>query len=137
MGGAFLTRTGRVSEIVRVNDRIVHRVRGVDVDPAVAVRVLERSGDTDVTVSITVHEQDLDLTDRAGEDLGGRRVVNRLVTRNDALVVSRVRRVPVHRSQDALLRTGNVGAVEPGGVHIGNAIIDVREIESIILENNS
>lgn len=131
--GLWLARTGRIGEIVRVNDRIVQRVRGVDVDSAVAVRMLERGGDTDVTVGIAVHQQNLDLANRAGEYRGSCRVVDRLVTGNDALVVGRVRRVLVHLSQDALLLTIDITTVEEARVHISNAVVDVREVEGVVL----
>lgn len=62
-------RTSWVTQIVRVDDGVIHWIGGVDVDPAVAVWVLKSSGDTDIAVAIAVHEQELDLTDRAVEDL--------------------------------------------------------------------
>ena len=84
--------TSWVVQVVRVNDREVHRVRGVDVDTAVAEWVLEGSCDADIAVCIAVHEQKLDLTCRGFEDLR-RCVTDCRVAGDDAIVVSRVWRI--------------------------------------------
>lgn len=57
--------------------------------------MLKSSSDTDITVRITIHEQDLDLANRASEDRVDRRVVNGLVTSQDGGVGSRIRRILV------------------------------------------
>lgn len=84
--------TSWVVQVVRVDDREVHRVRGVDVDTAVAEWVLEGSCDADIAVCIAVHEQKLDLTCRGFEDLRCC-VGDCLVAGDDAIVVSRVWRI--------------------------------------------
>lgn len=82
--------TSWIGHIVRVDDREIHWVRGVDVDTAVAEWVLEGSCDANITVSIAVHEEELDLTCRSVEDLRCR-VTNCFVAGDHAIVVSCVR----------------------------------------------
>lgn len=60
--------TGWVCQIVRVNERVFHGVRRVDVDSAMAERVLQGSRDADIAISVTVHEQELDLSNGTIED---------------------------------------------------------------------
>lgn len=50
------------------------------------VRMLESCSDTDIAARVTVHEEDLDLTNGAVEDLGCRRVINGFVAGHDGVV---------------------------------------------------
>lgn len=53
--------------------------------------MLKSSSNADVAVCIAVHEQDLDLTCRAIEDLRCCRVADCFVAGDDAIIVSRFR----------------------------------------------
>ena len=110
--------TGWVGEIVRVDDRVLHRIGRVDIDAPVAIRVLEGSSHTNVAVAIAVHEQQLDLPGRAVEDLFRGRVVDRLVSGHHAVVVGRVRGVVVDFAQDGVLHLVRFAAVEKAGVGV-------------------
>lgn len=72
-------------QVIGVDDRVVHGVRRVDVDPTVAERVLESGANADGARNI-VPNQDFHQANGTGEDVVRRRVVDRLVARYDTRV---------------------------------------------------
>lgn len=66
-----------------------------------AVWVLEGSSDTNITVRVAVHEQELDDTGRTVENLLGCNVADGLVARDHLVTVCRVRCVLVNGSENA------------------------------------
>lgn len=90
--------------------------------------MLQRCGDPYIAICITVHEQKLNLANGAGEDCGGCCVADGLVAGDDTVVVSRIRRVLVDLVEELLLVLADLAAVQRGGVHIGDSIVDVCEI---------
>lgn len=125
--------TGRIAEIVRVDDRVVHGIRGVDVDATVAVWMLQCGRDADVAVAIAVHEENLDLAGRTVEDGLCGRVVDRLVAGHDSVVVGRVRGILVNSLEDLGLDLCSLAAVDIAGVGIGECGVDVSQEERVVL----
>lgn len=117
--------TSRVSEVVRVNDRVVQRVRRVDIDTAVAVRMLKGGSDADVAIGIAVHIQNLNLADSAVENSVCSGVADRLVAGNHTGIISRVRGIRGNVGQDALLKRIDFIAKQGRCVDIGNGRINV------------
>lgn len=87
--------------------------------------MLEGCADADIAICVTVHEQELDLPHGAGEDCRGGGVVNRLVSSDDTIVGGGVWRVLVPVVEELLLVLIDLASVKPGGVHIGNGIVDI------------
>lgn len=77
--------------IIRVDDRIVHWIGGVDVDAAVTIRMLQSGSNAYIAISIAVHEENFNLADRAIEYRSCGRVANCRVSINNSVVVSRIR----------------------------------------------
>lgn len=121
-----------MGQVVWVDDRVVHGIRRVDIDPTLAVWALESSSDTDGTVSV-VRKQEFDLTNRAREDLVGRCVVYRLVTSDDTCVGAPVRREVVYLLKDAGLEFAESIAENGCGVHVCYGRVDVREEDWVVL----
>ena len=117
-----------VGKVVGVDHGVVHRVRGVDIDTTVTERVLKCSTNADIAISITIHEQKLDLSNWASENLGGRRVADCLVTSNDPVVVCCVRRILVDLTKELLLVLVNLATIERSSIHVGDSIVDIREV---------
>jgi hypothetical protein len=88
--GVIVGRTSWISQIIRINNRIVHRIGGIDIDSTMAVGVLEGSGDADIAICIAVHEQEFDLADGAVEDCFGGSVIDCFVASYHAGIVGRV-----------------------------------------------
>ena len=112
-------------QIVRINNRIVHRIRGVDVDTAMAVRVLQSRSDADAAVTIAIHEQEFDLPRRAIEYLRCRDVTNRPVSFGNALGRG-LGCILVNSGEDAFLLLLRLISIHDAGIDVGNSIIDIR-----------
>jgi hypothetical protein len=112
-------------EVVRVNDRVVERVRGVDIDTAVAVRVLKRSSDANVAIGIAVHIQDLNLADGAVQNSVCSNVANRLIASYHTSIIGRVWRIRGDVGQDALLKRIDFIAKQDRCVDVGNGRVNV------------
>ena len=72
-------------EVVRVDNGIVHGVRGVDVDLALTEWVLESGANVNRAIKV-VPNQKLDQTNRASEDTVRRCVVDCLITSHNTRV---------------------------------------------------
>lgn len=127
--------TSRVSEIVRVDDGVIQRVRGVDIDAAVAERVLKSRGDADVAIGVAVHIQNLNLTNSAVENSVCSDVGNGLVTSNDTRIIGRVGRILGNVGHDALLQSVDFITKQGRGVDICNGRVNIRKIQGVVLED--
>lgn len=90
-----------------------------------AVWVLESSSDTDITIRVAVHKQELDNTSRTVENILGCNIADGFVARNHLVTVCCVRCVLVNGSEDAGFHRGNITSIDCGGVDVGNGVVDV------------
>jgi hypothetical protein len=71
------------------------------------------------------------LSNRAGEDLGGRGLANCFVASDNSIVVCRVRRILVNIAKELFLVLADLATIERSGVHVGDSIVNVAEVVGV------
>lgn len=98
--------------------------------------VLNGSSNTNLSVSIAIHEQELDLANGAVEDSRHCRIVDGLVTVDDAVFVGHIWLVLVDSVEDVRLDIFHLVAEYVACVYVGNGRVDVGKEEWIGLQQS-